>query len=258
LPSDKRARPLSQVSVDLLRVAANEVSELLHERLPLQFDRDEYWGPVAHGFLARAGTLLDSLVLLAEHDRPGESQILLRVLYEHVTTFCWLAIDPDNHLKRWREWTDSRRLKLHMEARQYGTSVLSQTEVAEARSAKPPPSLPQLAREVDDHWSEHSSAFRPFDPSDPHILTFSGFYTAIYRKASDLVHADMFSVDRFATMPLYRQATVHPREKRSENFDFPAFGIPLTGFLLIAFSEHFSWPDRSLIDQINNKVVYYE
>lgn len=256
---ERSVRPLAEVSTDLLREATDAMRRLIDHRLPLQFERDEFWGPVAHGFLARGGTLLDSLALLAEHDQPGEAVILLRVLFEHVTTFCWLAIDPKSHLTMWTEWTNSRRLKLHNEAKRFGVEVLTPKEAEESRSAKPPVPLPQLAREVDEYWSQASPAFRPFDAESPHILSFTGFYTAVYRTGSNLVHADLLSVDRFATMPLHRQATIHPQEaKPSERNDDPAMAVPFMGFLMIAFGHRFSWPTRAEVDRITDKIFYYD
>jgi hypothetical protein len=257
--TERRVRPLGEVSADLLREATDAVKGLIDHRLPLQFDKDEFWGPTAHGFLARGGTLLDSLTLLVEHDQPGEAVILLRVLFEHVTTFCWLAINPEAHLALWTEWTNSRRLKLHNEAGRFGVKVLTPREVKESRSAKPPLPLPQLAQKVDEYWSQTSSAFRPFNAESPHILSFTGFYTAVYRTGSNLVHADLFSVDRFATMPLRRQATIHPREARpNERGDDLGLAVPFMGFLLIAFGHRFSWPTRAEVDQITDKIFYYD
>jgi hypothetical protein len=139
--------------------------------------------------------------------------------------------------------------------------VLSAAEVAQYESAKSPPPLAQLAEQVDRYWSEHSTAFRPYgnggdDP--PSILTFSGFYVAVYRKASNLIHADMASPDRFASMPLLGHATIHPVEKHSESNDYPAFAAAMVGFLLIVFGDRFDWPDREVVDGITNGLMYHD
>lgn len=84
------------------------------------------------------------------------------------------------------------------------------------RGAESPVPTLQLAEAVDRHWSKVSPAFRSLEASgddSSSILMFTGFYTSIYRKASNLVHADMVSPDRFLTMPLQRQATIHRSEK---------------------------------------------
>lgn len=256
----KRARPLAEIEPELLRESTDEITALISERLPLQSPPGDDWPPIALGFLARSGALLEALTQLVEHNLQGEAQMLLRVVYEHVATFCWLAIDPKIHIAQWREWSDARRLRLHRDAQRFGIEVLTPTEVKSSEGASPPLSLPQLAQEIDEYWSEVSTAFRPYSEGEddpPSILTFRGFYTAVYRKGSNLIHADMASPDRFATMPLMGHITVHPREKHSENADYPAFSIALVGFLLIVFDYHFSWPGRDVIDRITNALMYY-
>jgi len=260
VPEGRQARPLSEVEPELLRESTDAINALIAERLPLQSPPGDEWPPIALGFLARGGTLLESLTQLVEQGMHGEAQMLLRVVFEHVATFCWLAIDPMVHLGQWREWSDARRLKLHRDALRFGIEVLTPDEVTASEGATRPLPLPQMAQEIDEYWSEVSTAFRPYteggdDP--PSILTFRGFYTAVYRKGSNLIHADMASPDRFATMPLIGQVTIHAREKRSENPDYPAFSIALVGFLLIVFDHHFSWPGRDLIDRITNALMYY-
>jgi len=262
MPDEKRVRPLGEVEPELLRQTTDEITALIAERLPLMFPPGDDWPPIAHGFLARAGTMLEALTVLVEQGHEGEAQMLLRIIYEHVTTFCWLAIDPELHVLRWREWADARQLKVHKDAKRFGISVLTDKKVAAYESAKPPPPLAQLAENVDRYWSEHSTAFRPYDDSDPDdppsILTFSGFYTAVYRKASNLIHADIASPDRFLTMPLRGQATVHPAEKRnSNNNDYPGFSVAIVGFLLIVFGVRFGWPDRDIVDAITAGLIYH-
>lgn len=197
MPDDKRVRLLDEVEPELLRQTTAEINALIAERLPLMFSAGDDWPPIAYGFLARAGSLLESLTVLVEHRQEGEAQMLLRIIYEHVTIFCWLAMDPKPHVLRWREWADARQLKAHNDAKRFGITVLTEDEVIAYKSAKSPPPLPQLAEQVDAYWSEHPTAFRPYDDSDPSdppsILTFSGFYTTIYRKSSNLIHADMAS-----------------------------------------------------------------
>jgi hypothetical protein len=240
---------MADVSPDVLRKATDELQALVDDRLPLQFPEGDMWPPVAHGFLARGGTLLEAITIEVEQGMPGEAQMLLRILFEHVTVFCWLAIDPKAHVPQWREWSDSRQLQKHKRAKElFGITVLSDAEVAKAEKAKPPLRMPKLTEDVDAHWSEVSPAFRTYDPESPDLLTFLGLYTAVYSKASNLVHADPASVERFMTMPLAGQATIHAREKRSESNDYPSFALAMMGLLLVAFSHHFKWPTREVID----------
>jgi hypothetical protein len=257
----RRVRQLDEVEPAQLRRFTDEVSELIDQRLPMMFDADDDWPLIAHGFLARSGELMEAITALVEHGHGGEAQMLLRIMFEHVATFCWLAIDPVPHVLRWREWAKARQLKTHKEAQKFGIkNVLNAAEVREAEGSQPPIPLPQMAEQIDRYWSEHSTAFRPYDDSDPDdppsILTFSGFYTAVYRKASNLIHADIASPDRFASMPLQGHVTIHKTEQHTESNDYPAFSGALIGFLLIVFGDRFGWPERELTEGITNGLIY--
>jgi hypothetical protein len=261
MASQNRVRLLHEVEPEQLRKATAAITGLIAEQLPQMFSADYDWPAIAHGFLARAGTLLEALTALVEQGREGEALMLLRIVYEHVTTFCWLAIDPEPHVLRWREWANARQLKVHREAKRFGITVLDPAEVAAYERAQPPIPLPQLAERVDRYWSEHSTAFRPYDDAHAdqlNVLTFSGFYTAVYRKTSNLIHADMASVDRFASMPIQQHITIDATEKRGERNDYPAFSVPLVGFLLIVFGIRFGWPDRQITEAINNGLMYHD
>ena len=76
-----------EVSPAQLREATDEIAALIQNRLPLQMPPEDKWQAVAHGFLARGGTLLESVTLQVEQGMPGEAQMLLRILFEHVVTF---------------------------------------------------------------------------------------------------------------------------------------------------------------------------
>jgi hypothetical protein len=171
-----------------------------------------------------------------------------------------LAIDPAPHVLRWREWAKARQLKTHNEAQKFGIkNVLNAAEVAEAEGSQPPIPLPQIAEQIDRYWSEHSTAFRSLEATAegfPSILTFSGFYTAVYRKASNLIHADIASPDRFASMPLQGHVTIHKTEQHTESNDYPAFSGALFGFLLIVFGDRFGWPDRDVTEAIMDGLRY--
>lgn len=256
MPDKKGVSPSPDVSPAQLRKAADEIAALIEDRLPLQLPPDDIWPPVAYGFLARAGTLLESVTLSVEREMPGEAQMLLRILIEHVATFCWLAIDPEPHIARWQEWAECRRYQVHKHAKdRFGIEPLTSAEAAKAKKATQPMKMHKLAGAVDKHWSEISPAFRSYDPKDPDFRTFIGVYTAVYSKTSNLVHADTVSIERFMTMPLRGEATIHAREKRSESNDYPSFALAMMGFLLVAFEHHFSWPAPDLIKGITGMLA---
>jgi len=132
-------------------------------------------------------------------------------------------------------------------------------EVAAYSKAEEATPTLQLAEAVDHHWPEVSSAFRSLKAPKgefPSILTFTGFYTSVYRKASTLVHADMASPDRFLTMPLVHHATVHPREKHAHSRDHPTISVAFVGFQLIVLGIKFGWPKEELTRSITDHLYY--
>ncbi len=189
--------------------------------------------------------------------KEADAQALLRMFFELVTLFCWLAIAPKKHVARWQEWSSARQLKLHNDAKQFGIEVLTEAELAAVKKPEQPLSVAEMAQEVDDHWPNQSSAFRPHPKKGMrHILTFRGAYTALYRKGSTIIHSDQYAIDRYLSSPLTGSVTVHPREKHSPSPDYPGFAIPLMGFLLLAFAHHFSWPDKQIVRTITDGLIY--
>jgi Family of unknown function (DUF5677) len=261
MPERKRVRLLTDVETPQLREATDDLRALIDEALPQTFSMiEDIWPAVAHGFLARAGQLLESLTVLVEKGHEGEAQMLLRVIYEHVVVFCWLAIDPEKHVPRWREWANAAQLTVHREAKIFGVTVLPPVEVTEYEKAEKRIPIVQLAQQVDNYWSQRSTAFRRFDPKagdQRNALSFTGFYTAVYRKTSNLIHAYPTSPDRFASLPLTGHVNVKTTEQHTESADYPAFSIALVGFLLIAFGDRFGWPEESVTRGIIDSLSYY-
>jgi Family of unknown function (DUF5677) len=144
--------------------AANEITALIRERLPLSWSRDNefdeiVWPVVATGFLARGAVLLESIADLYQRGRAADGQILVRVLLEHATTFCWIAIDPGHHLAEWRRWDDYRSKRTHNDAARYGIRVLSGEELTKIGDPPKPRDVAQLADAVDRHWSKCGRLF---------------------------------------------------------------------------------------------------
>ncbi len=241
------------MSAPHLREATDEFNALLASRLPLAFLEGK-WSFAAAGLLARMGRLLDSLALLVESGRNADGQVLLRVIYEHATTFCWLGIDPAANVETWKEWSRWRSVKLHNDAKDFGIEVLTDRELAAMEPNSEPRSLPQLAEEVDAYWSSQSAAFRRPPKRKRHPLTFRGLYTAIYRKGSSLIHTTEAGLSRQAKGTA-SQYLVVMEEQPPGNPDIPAIAIPLSGFMLIVYHHHFGWPPDEVVRGITEGVA---
>ena len=52
--------------------------------------------------IARIDGIGESTAALLHLRRQADTQILVRSLYEHVLTYCWIAIDPRERVYAWR------------------------------------------------------------------------------------------------------------------------------------------------------------
>lgn len=253
--AQRRIRPPDDVSPELLREATDSLVKLIRRRVPRAWNQSDgfeavAWPAVAAGFLARAAYLLDSLTTLVERGNNADGTVLLRVLFEHSTTFCWIAIDPIPHMEIWGTWDQWRQKKLHSDALAYNVEVLTQEELDEIGDPPKPAGLPSLAEAVDKHWSQQLSAFR-----SEGILTFRGFYTSIYRRASSLVHATQAGVDRH-TRVTGSQVLILPDEQDVSPPDLHSVGVVMVCFMLLVYADRFAWPDESEVRELADSIFY--
>jgi Family of unknown function (DUF5677) len=66
--------------------------------------------------IVRMADIVDSLMVLMGGGRGVDSAILLRALYEHVVTYCWISIDRDANYERWRSGGLYYQRALHYDA----------------------------------------------------------------------------------------------------------------------------------------------
>jgi Family of unknown function (DUF5677) len=60
--------------------------------------------------LIKTVSIMRSLLDLTRHEHNAEVMILARSLADHVITFAWLAIDPEDHYRRWERGDARDRL----------------------------------------------------------------------------------------------------------------------------------------------------
>jgi hypothetical protein len=65
---------------------------------------NDEWLIAGPGLIARATRTLHAIHLLKNGGFEADGYTLLRSLYEHVTRFAWLAVDPPKHLPLWLKW----------------------------------------------------------------------------------------------------------------------------------------------------------
>lgn len=232
-------RSIHEVTLDELTSLNVEVQALVSERVPRAFPPEMSWGLWATGLLARSASILDAITALAERGRRADAEVALRTLYVHVTTLCWLAIDPESNVDMWHSNSQAMWGVFDREARDfYGIEVLERDDAAELATTKMRP-LNQLADDIDAYWPKHVEAFRAHPEGRKEILSFRGIYTAIFRSASRIAHAEVDSLQsnlRVSRNEIVVSMTEPPRFGRA------AFALPLMAFALLAYDHHFGWP----------------
>ena len=232
-------RTIHEVTTDELAAGNKEFQDLISERVPRAFPSLS-WQFWATAMLARTAAILDSLTALVQRGRRADAESALRTLYVHITTFCWLAIDPDDHIDVWHRSSEAMWGVFSKEADDFfGIKVYDDETVADFASEKLKP-IEQLADDVDAFWPDHIDAFRRH-PADgkKEILTFRGLYTGIFRTTSRFAHAEVDSL----------QANIRARNRElvvSMNepavFGRAGLALPLSAFVLLVYNHHFNWP----------------
>jgi hypothetical protein len=230
---------IHEVTAAELAAGNQEFQELVAERVPRAFSNAS-WQFWATAMLARTAAILDSVAALVERGRRADAESALRTLYVHVTTFCWLAVDPDDHVDAWHRNSEAMWGVFSKESDDFfGIKVLDDETVADFASEKLKP-IQQLAADVDAFWPDHIDAFRRHPVAGKkEVLTFRGLYTAIFRTTSRFAHAEVDSL----------QANVRARDQElvvsmneSKTFGRAGFALPLSAFALLVYNHHTGWP----------------
>lgn len=185
------------------RQIAYALSDLTRRFYPVTHTTDgtqDSWPTMGWALLARAHGTLESIMALLARRRAADAAALHRVLFEHVLTLAWVAIDPAEHPRRWLRWDRKQRLKADRDLVDLGADRLLETEVRAAFEAevRAGPSMPdsiiERAIEADRHWSQHTHVIQA-SPTEPR--SFRQMYRAIFRYDSRLVHPTVGSIETF-------------------------------------------------------------
>lgn len=228
-------------------IFAAKLRELVANYLPLSGSRDggyENWTVASAALLARGSRTLEAIDRLSRSNHVADSAVLLRSLYEHVTTFAWLAVAPTKHLPMWGAWDATERVKVYDRLLQAtGEKLIDDQSIAHFRElARKPnaPSLFNMAVAADKHWSVHF----------PDILTgpneqggFTGLYRLTYAYTSGYAHATPRGVN--PVVSLVPETTGTLIVGGAEELDTPeifTLGPVIFGMALFIASHALGWP----------------
>jgi hypothetical protein len=154
--------PADTVTPEMIEQALSELTNIVRARLPERFYRGEgHWPLLAAALIARIAGIGESVAALLHLRRQADTQILVRSLYEHVLTYCWIAIYPRDRVYAWRDHAAVQRKRLHKDAARLGIPVLTEAQLAEAAELDEIKQLIDRANEVD---ASGRSAYGDFDP----------------------------------------------------------------------------------------------
>ena len=190
------------------------------------------WPLVGPALIARATGSPEAILAFVPLGREADADTLLRSLYEHVTTFAWLAGVPgEERMRRWLKSDCEARLHTDEDCRKVGVKILDddrRKEFEETAAALPKgmPALLDRAEAADAHWVSRVTGLR--DSTTP--TSFRGLYAAAYRRFSAIAHPTNLGLNP-VTVDLDRSHKRVQLEERPPHMHGP-FGLATIVFAL--------------------------
>lgn len=167
--------------------------DLVRARLPLDVTvhgPPDAWPLVGPALISRATGTLEAIFALHPLDREADANTLLRSLYEHVTTFAWLAADPgEERMRRWLKSDCRARLRMDDDCKKVGVPILdpdkrNEFETTVAALPNEMPDLLARAEAADNYWTGKITGLLGADTA----MSFRGLYAFAYRRYSAIAH----------------------------------------------------------------------
>lgn len=183
---------------------ADRIASLVEQRLPLAVESDgseDDWNIIGPAMLVAAARHLRAL----EHLRDGfpsgvVAWQILRSMFEYVTTFAWIAADPETRIRRWLKYDYGQRLKVDNDLGSLGADRILDAAtrarlIAYAPELNQMPSFADVAREADEAWAETLQQLDGYVLDD--LRRFRLQYVWIYRNGSRFTHPSSHVVNAF-------------------------------------------------------------
>jgi Family of unknown function (DUF5677) len=236
---------------------ARDLVALVREHVPLTVPTallDNPWPLYGPALVVRMAGTVEAMVALRSLSREADPLCLLRVLYEHVVTFAWLAINPTEHVGFFRREDAEQRLKADNDCRGLGIEGLLRAEVRSElealcrRISRAMPDVTQRALEADKHWS----ARIPEESARKGVLSLREMYTLVYRHGSAFVHVTEQGLHGAMTGANSLSCIVD-FERPPRCGDPVGLAGVLLGFALFVSAECLRWPTRNAVIAVFDK-----
>jgi hypothetical protein len=245
--------PILYLEPRQLRRVNREFVAFVRSKFPMRFyGGEKMWSVYAAAALLRMCDTVEAMMFLLARRKDGESLVLLRALYEQMVRFAWVAIDPAERHANWAGDSHRQMLKLHNAVAKYGHGFLSDEEIVTCETAQQLPSIEQMAREADQHWSRTITGLH--DAGEP--LSFEGLYNLIYRFLCRPTHADLNALGPYITENTTRRGarfTVH-EERPGELLNY-SLAAPMLAIALLVGAQHFRWLDVEQVRRFVNRAT---
>lgn len=236
-------RPID-TSIEESRAHAQALLGLLRREIPRT--TASQWEALAAMLFARSAGALQSVTKLDPGTRTLDASVLLRVLFDHVTHFAWVAIDPVEHIRRWKAADAARDVREHKAWEPYGVvllpgEALTRTERL-ANAAKRPPNLAQRAAEADDFWTPLVPGIAPkHDPSS--VSSFRSLYRTVFTIGSSAAHPSMTQANYFVKDAPSGMLCHWEKTPAGSAQEWWAIGPYILGLGLMIAAQALGWPD---------------
>jgi hypothetical protein len=200
-------------------------------------NRLDSWPLYSAALLARVNYCLESVICLQL--REVDAGVLCRVLFEHVVTVAWLAVDPTTRLPRALKGECEHLRKADDALKKLVTGERDAKRLEQMRQyvrGVSEPEMPDLltrAREADSYWG------RLLDTFHRGRRGFEGLYTVVYRNYSLFTHPSVWASEVFVAGAGASRTIGRPQPQGDHAITMAP--ILFAQALLIA-ADRFNWP----------------
>jgi hypothetical protein len=175
---------------DRIEYYTRELVQYTRDRFPQRFYGGESWSSMyTAAAILRLTDIVDSVLAHPPARRDQDAWAALRGMYELAVTTVWVLAEPETRKFLWEGEAKKQQLKLHNDLLLVGETLLSDSEITEAKAAAGRPVLANRASAADAHWPSRVRGLHPAGG----LLSFRGLYTVIYRTGSQPTHGSIAS-----------------------------------------------------------------